>query len=287
MEGCNGRLFLAWTGTDNHLNIMSSADLGASWQNKRTLNETSPTEPSLVVFNGKLILMWNGTDFANHLNFIESGDGGLTWGNKITIGDTSGHHPAWLGLKPLPNEMAQRETAIEELTSLHAPHFPQLRRSLESADVEYIRRNTSKEADRLWREERRRILRAFLNGLAEDFVRVDQFARLVTLQSAHACRREELELALLSLRFRLGYRVTSMQITTGSLRSVRQVRQLTDLIGNLSARAESAMTLLEISPPRAKANGPEIVTLRHPTSGRFDWPKKTDRRDAIQQRRSD
>lgn len=90
----NGRLFLAWTGTDNRLNVKWSTDLGATWQNKRTLNETSPTEPALAVFNGKLILMWNGTDSANRLNFIESSDLGLTWTNKVTLGDTSGHHPA-------------------------------------------------------------------------------------------------------------------------------------------------------------------------------------------------
>src|SRR5262249_43131 len=90
----NGRLFLAWTGTDDRLNVMSSGDLGATWQNKRTLNETSPTEPALAIFNGKLILLWNGTDSPSHLNFIESADGALTWGNKWTMGDTSDHHPA-------------------------------------------------------------------------------------------------------------------------------------------------------------------------------------------------
>jgi hypothetical protein len=91
----NGRLFIAWTGTDSRLNVMSSADLGATWQNKQTLNETSPTEPAIAVFGGKLILMWNGTDFENHLNFIESADG-IHWSNKITLGDTSGHHPGMI-----------------------------------------------------------------------------------------------------------------------------------------------------------------------------------------------
>lgn len=90
----NGRLFIAWTGNDSRLNVMSSADLGASWQGKVTLNETSPTEPALCAFGNKLVLMWNGTDLLNRLNFIESADGGMTWGNKVTLGDTSGHHPA-------------------------------------------------------------------------------------------------------------------------------------------------------------------------------------------------
>jgi hypothetical protein len=99
----NGRLFIAWTGTDDHLNVMSSGDLGATWQNKRTLGETSPTEPALALWNGTLILMWNGTDSDHHLNFIQSSDGGLSWGNKVIIGDTSDHHPAMaLGADQVP-----------------------------------------------------------------------------------------------------------------------------------------------------------------------------------------
>lgn len=192
-----------------------------------------------------------------------------------------------LALKPLPNEMAQRKTTIEELTPLHSVHFPQLRQALESADIEYIRRHTSKEAERLWREERGRILQAFLNGLAEDFLRLDQFTRLVALHSAYVRPREELERALLSLRFRIGYRVTSMRIKTGCLRPYRQIRRLMDLIGNLSARVESSMALLETASLPTETNGPEIITLRHPTVGHFDcrwinWSQKPDRRDAIQ-----
>ena len=159
----------------------------------------------------------------------------------------------WLVLKPLPRETAQRDSKLEELIPLHSPHFPQLRQALASADSQYIRRKTSKEAERLWREERRRILQAFLDGLVEDFVRLDQFARLVASHSPHFSRREELDRASLSLRFRLGYRIMSMRIATGSLESVRQMGRLTELVGNLSARAEAAMARLEIAPPRAES----------------------------------
>ena len=89
----NGRLFLAWTGTDTRLNVISSAD-GVNWSGKQTLNETSPTEPSLVSHNGVLYLLWNGTDSANKLNIIESHDMGASFSNKITLGETSDHHPA-------------------------------------------------------------------------------------------------------------------------------------------------------------------------------------------------
>jgi len=159
----------------------------------------------------------------------------------------------WLVIKPLPNETLQPAAKIEELIPLHSPHFPQLRQALASADGQYIRRKTSKEVERQWREERRRILQAFLNGLVEDFVRLDRFARLVASHSEHFSRREEFERAWLGLRFRLGYRIMSMRIATGSLGSVAQMGRLTQLLGSFSARAEAAMARLEIASPRSES----------------------------------
>lgn len=159
----------------------------------------------------------------------------------------------WLVIKPLPNERLQPGAKIEELIPLHSQHFPQLRQALASADGQYIRRKTSKEVERQWREERRRILHGFLDGLAEDFVRLDQFARLVASHSEHFSRREEFERAWLSLRFRLGYRIMSMRIATGSLGSVTQMGRLTQLLGSFSARAEAAMARLEIASPRSES----------------------------------
>jgi hypothetical protein len=159
----------------------------------------------------------------------------------------------WLVLRPLPKETARPESTLEELLPLHSPHFPQLRQALASADTQYVRRKTSKEVARQWREERQRILQAFLDGLVEDFVRLDQFARLVASHSPHFSRREELERVWLSLRFRLGYRIMSMRIASGSLESVRQMGRLTELVGNLSALAETAITRLELAPPRSES----------------------------------
>jgi Na+-transporting methylmalonyl-CoA/oxaloacetate decarboxylase gamma subunit len=159
----------------------------------------------------------------------------------------------WLVLKPLPKEAVQTEVTLEELVPMHSQHFPQLRQALASADVQYVRRKTSKEVERQWREERRRILQAFLDGVVEDFVRLDQLARLIASHSPHFSRREELERAWLSLRFRFGYRIMSMRIASGSLGSVRQMSRLTGLVGNLSARAEAAMARLEIASPRVES----------------------------------
>jgi hypothetical protein len=81
----NGRLYLAWTGTDGRLNVICSAD-GAHFTNKVTLGDTSHTGPTLAAFNGRLYLGWTGTD--GHLN-VESSANGMGFGNKVTLGDTS------------------------------------------------------------------------------------------------------------------------------------------------------------------------------------------------------
>src|SRR5260370_38377798 len=47
----NGRLFIAWTGSDDRLNIMSSSDLGASWKNKRTSSTLTGMDPPVLTFS--------------------------------------------------------------------------------------------------------------------------------------------------------------------------------------------------------------------------------------------
>jgi hypothetical protein len=89
----NGRLFLAWTGTDSHLNVMSSIDMAfQSWGNKNTLGETSGHGPAVVFVNGRLFLAWTGTD--SRLNVVSSGDLGASWQNKVTMNETSPTEPS-------------------------------------------------------------------------------------------------------------------------------------------------------------------------------------------------
>jgi hypothetical protein len=83
-------LYLAWTGTDNRLNLISSAD-GVKFDRKITFDETSNVGPSLAVFNNKLYLGWLGQD--NLLNWMSSSDG-QGFGNKVTSTEGSSVAPA-------------------------------------------------------------------------------------------------------------------------------------------------------------------------------------------------
>jgi Domain of unknown function (DUF4185) len=73
-----GRLFLAWRGDDNRLNLMFSAD-GARFGGKRILAATSEHAPALASHNGQLFLAWTGV-----------GNGRLNVAPVVLIGNTSG-----------------------------------------------------------------------------------------------------------------------------------------------------------------------------------------------------
>jgi hypothetical protein len=80
----NGRAYMAWTGTNGQLNVVSTAD-GVHIE-KVTLPDTSRTGPTLAAFNGRLYLGWTGLD--GRLN-VESSANGMTFGNKVTLPETS------------------------------------------------------------------------------------------------------------------------------------------------------------------------------------------------------
>ena len=64
----NGRLYIAWKGDGNdNLNVMYSADNGATFGHKFTSAETSPQAPALCVQNGSVFMAWKG-DGNDNLN---------------------------------------------------------------------------------------------------------------------------------------------------------------------------------------------------------------------------
>jgi hypothetical protein len=85
----NGRLYIAWTGTDEArlLNVMSTADGGHTWQNKVTLEENSRYGPALTVFDDRLYVSWTGFDHASTLNLMLAADGINFGGTKRILFD--------------------------------------------------------------------------------------------------------------------------------------------------------------------------------------------------------
>ncbi len=59
MVAFDWKVFMAWTGTDGHINVMRS-DNGIDWGAKIRLDETSSKSPTLTTFDDELILAWIG-----------------------------------------------------------------------------------------------------------------------------------------------------------------------------------------------------------------------------------
>ena len=86
----NGKIYIAWTGTNGDLNVESSSN-GRTFGNKVTLPETSNAGPALASFDGRLDIAWTGTD--GRLNDESSSDG-KSFGRKVTLPETSNAGPA-------------------------------------------------------------------------------------------------------------------------------------------------------------------------------------------------
>jgi hypothetical protein len=147
--------------------------------------------------------------------------------------------------KPLAEEKSARLiNNIEDLLPLHSQHLPQLRQSLASTDSRYIRRRTSDEIERMWREERRQVVARFLGGVAADFARIERLAVVVASLAPESSKRDKASRAWVRFRFRILYRATSRWTAAERPLSTGPLVRLTNLVANLSAYAENAMKQL-------------------------------------------
>ncbi|MER6957421.1 hypothetical protein [Streptomyces sp. NPDC000618] len=94
----DGRLYLAWVGLDEHLNVARVTLIGntagaftMALENKVTLGETSEAAPALASHGGRLFLAWKGSgNDAVSLAFSADGVGFTT----KTFNETSSHGPS-------------------------------------------------------------------------------------------------------------------------------------------------------------------------------------------------
>jgi hypothetical protein len=97
LASLNDLLYIGWKGDGNdRLNIMFSADNGATFAGKFTSNETSPQGPVLCAHGDLLFIAWIG-DGNNKLNVAQvtlSGNKITGFANKVTLSETSPVSPA-------------------------------------------------------------------------------------------------------------------------------------------------------------------------------------------------
>ncbi len=74
---------------------------------------------------------------------------------------------------------AELKSRIEELFPLHLKYFAQVRQALSPADQEYLKERASRRIQRQARAERLDVARRFLDGLRDDFFRLERLGRAV------------------------------------------------------------------------------------------------------------
>jgi hypothetical protein len=130
---------------------------------------------------------------------------------------------------------------LESAFPKHYRFFPQIRRALSAADNDYLLEVAPPRIARQVVRERRAVAKSFLQGLHEDFSKLEMLARMVASLSPVVSREQETERLLLSLRFRLLYALVWLRLSTGSV-PLQQFEHLTELVGRLALRMEQAIT---------------------------------------------
>jgi hypothetical protein len=142
----------------------------------------------------------------------------------------------------------------EDLVLQHAKYFPLVRQALTGADLADFGERIPRSTRRRVRRERRKVARRYLEGLREDYLRLERFGRLVAAHSPKVDARLEGQRVRIGARFRMTYAMVSMRLALGQV-PVPAFEHMTQMLGSLATRLEASMAaLVEPTPPQASAD---------------------------------
>ena len=141
------------------------------------------------------------------------------------------------------SQATKAETATELLPPSHFGYYAQIRQALARADREYLAQRATPAVRRRWEAERRKVVRGFLAGLKEDYVRLERLGRTVASLSPELSHELERERVWLGVRFRLWYGVLWVA-PLGSRWTLRLLDRTTNLVGSIADRTAAAMTAI-------------------------------------------
>jgi hypothetical protein len=143
---------------------------------------------------------------------------------------------------------------IEKILPVNCRHFPQISQLLSQEDTQFMRKRAPHHVANKWRAERRRILKQYLNGLRQDFARLERLARVIAALSPEIRKRQEWEWFWLALQFHFSYRMAALKLALGRF-SPEALAGLTEMIAGLTSELENRMALIaEHSPSRMRTD---------------------------------
>jgi len=144
--------------------------------------------------------------------------------------------------------------APEDLVLRHVKYFPLVRQALSGADLAGFGVRIPRSVRRKVRAERHKMARNYLEGLREDYLRLERFGRLVAAHSPKVDARLEAQRMRIGARFRVTYSLVSIRLALGQV-PVPAFEHMTQMLGSMATRLEAAMSsLVEPAPPPASVN---------------------------------
>jgi hypothetical protein len=130
--------------------------------------------------------------------------------------------------------------ALEESGRRHATYLPVIRQAMAPNDVEFLATRASNGLLRRTHRERQHVAKLYLADLRTDFDKLLQVARVIAVLSPQVAASHEFERLRLSVQFSWRYRLAVLGLySTPHL--LPQISNLSQLVGELGARMESAM----------------------------------------------
>ncbi len=137
-------------------------------------------------------------------------------------------------------EQLLKNSTLGEFLPKHYKYFSQVQRALSMEDDEYLSRMANTIARKSTRRTRRAVGLEFLHGLRDDYRKLDRLARALTALAPSANPQREGERLWLFIRFEIRWCFVFVSLWSGVM-PVRQLQVLSNFVGTLTARLESAL----------------------------------------------
>jgi hypothetical protein len=121
--------------------------------------------------------------------------------------------------------------------------MPQIRQSLDAADLAFAREKGGRALSGRLRRERRTVSLLYLAAIRRDFEQLLRIARVVALLSPQVSGAHEYERLRLSLLFRVRFQFVRVRLWMGNP-AMPEVSTLGEMVGSLAVQMEKAMTQL-------------------------------------------
>ena len=146
--------------------------------------------------------------------------------------------------RPAQDSQTAREQRTDEfLPADHFRYYPQVRQALSQADWEYLAKRATQASRRRWKATRRRVVRGFLAGLKEDYVRLEKLGRTVASLSPELNQELERERLWLGLRFRACH-IVLWAAPLGSRWTLQLLDRTAAALGRMAEKTSTAMDAL-------------------------------------------